>query len=391
MSNHHKKYSGATLGATSAPSSSSNQRNLIKVVDRRGNPVRGLWLRGNTYYARIAAKDLNGIKRDRRLALDASNLSEAKEALARLRVNLPSMDSEKRTMPIFSRFWPNYIESVRHQKRECTIKSEQMFLRQWESWFGPIAINRINTEKIICFRTDRLAKGLSGRTVNLAVTILNNLLNYARDLSWISSLPTQTLKPIRWKPKRRRLFTIDDINRLCSTALENGRNGQMLSDYVRLMACCGSRRDETLRIKWSDVDWARQQLWVGTDGMAKNYEARVVDFNPALEYLLKAMLIRRDESSVYLFPAPRRGTGDVHAKNMKESLRKIRDEAGCVGFGFHDCRHHFISYAVMSGIDYLTISRWVGHKDGGVLIGKVYGYLTDIHTKRQAQRLEFKN
>ena len=78
MSNHHKKYSGATLGATSAPSSSSNQRNLIKVVDRRGNPVRGLWLRGNTYYARIAAKDLNGIKRDRRLALDASNLSEAK-------------------------------------------------------------------------------------------------------------------------------------------------------------------------------------------------------------------------------------------------------------------------------------------------------------------------
>ena len=24
-------------------------------------------------------------------------------------------------------------------------------------------------------------------------------------------------------------------------------------------------------------------------------------------------------------------------------------------FGFHDCRHHFISYAVMSGIDYMTI------------------------------------
>ena len=45
----------------------------------------------------------------------------------------------------------------------------------------------------------------------------------------------------------------------------------------------------------------------------------------------------------------------------------------------------------MSGIDYLTISRWVGHKDGGVLIGKVYGHLADVHTKRQAQRLEFKN
>jgi hypothetical protein len=44
----------------------------------------------------------------------------------------------------------------------------------------------------------------------------------------------------------------------------------------------------------------------------------------------------------------------------------------------------------MSGIDYLTIARWVGHKDGGVLIGRVYGHLTDIHAQKQAQRLKFK-
>jgi hypothetical protein len=25
--------------------------------------------------------------------------------------------------------------------------------------------------------------------------------------------------------------------------------------------------------------------------------------------------------------------------------------------GFHDCRHLFISYAVMSGVDYMTIAR----------------------------------
>ena len=61
-------------------------------------------------------------------------------------------------------------------------------------------------------------------------------------------MPTQKLKPIRWNPKKRKLFTVDDINRLCSAAVESGRNGQMLSDYIRLMSCSGSRRDETLRI-----------------------------------------------------------------------------------------------------------------------------------------------
>ena len=115
----------------------------------------------------------------------------------------------------------------------------------------------------------------------------------------------------------------------------------------------------------------------------------MVDFNSFLEAHLRAMFIRRDQKSVWLFPAPRRKVLDLPARSLKESLRKVRDKAGCPEIGFHDCRHHFISYAVMSGIDYLTIARWVGHRDGGILIGRVYGHLNDEHKKKQANRLSF--
>lgn len=37
----------------------------------------------------------------------------------------------------------------------------------------------------------------------------------------------------------------------------------------------------------------------------------------------------------------------------------------------------------------MTIAKSVGHKDGGVLIGCVYGHLADEHAKQQAQRLSF--
>ena len=49
----------------------------IKAKDRRGQPVRGLWLRYSAYYARITVEDPNDIKRDWRFFLDAStyNLS----------------------------------------------------------------------------------------------------------------------------------------------------------------------------------------------------------------------------------------------------------------------------------------------------------------------------
>ena len=138
-----------------------------------------------------------------------------------------------------------------------------MFIRRWSERIGDRPINKVTAADVFSFRTSLLSKGLSGRTVNLAVTVLNNVLNHAQDLGLIDYMPTQKLKPIRWKPKKRKLFNLDDINRLCSAAVESGRNGQMLSDYIRLMSCSGSRRDETLRIKLDDIDWEQQQLWVG--------------------------------------------------------------------------------------------------------------------------------
>jgi hypothetical protein len=41
----------------------------------------------------------------------------------------------------------------------------------------------------------------------------------------------------------------------------------------------------------------------------------------------------------------------------------------------------------MAGIDFMTIAAWLGHKDGGILIGKVYGHLLDEHRQRMAAKL----
>ena len=167
------------------------------------------------------------------------------------------------------------------------------------------------------------------------------------------------------------------------------KNGKQFADYIKLMAYCGSRRSETLRLKWADVDSKQRQLVIGSDGLAKNHEQRRVDFNAKLEAHLKAMSKRRQPDSQWLFPSPQRGDKDASTKTFMESLRLARNKAGMDGFGFHDCRHFFISYCVMSGIDYMTIARWAGHKDGGVLIGKVYGHLASEHTQQQAARLNF--
>ena len=47
----------------------------------------------------------------------------------------------------------------------------------------------------------------------------------------------------------------------------------------------------------------------------------------------------------------------------------------------------FCSFCVMAGVDFMTIAAWLGHKDGGILVGKIYGHLLDEHRKKAAARL----
>jgi integrase len=41
----------------------------------------------------------------------------------------------------------------------------------------------------------------------------------------------------------------------------------------------------------------------------------------------------------------------------------------------HDLRHLFATLCIESGVDIPTVSKWLGHQDGGALAMKVYGHL----------------
>jgi integrase len=58
-------------------------------------------------------------------------------------------------------------------------------------------------------------------------------------------------------------------------------------------------------------------------------------------------------------------------------------------FTHHDLRHLFATRCIESGVDIPTVSRWLGHKDGGALAMKVYGHLRDQHSVSMAQRVTF--
>jgi integrase len=70
-------------------------------------------------------------------------------------------------------------------------------------------------------------------------------------------------------------------------------------------------------------------------------------------------------------------------------LARACKEIGIAKLTHHDLRHLFATRCIESGVDIPTVSRWLGHKDGGALAMKTYGHLRNEHSQAMAQKVKF--
>lgn len=390
--------SPASESGTKTAQVSLHAPTFSKVLDGRKQPVRGLWRRGERFYAQLTIEESGtGKKSVRRVPIkdkEGNPVSTVPQAIAELnRLKTQRTDNTLpvlRRTPRFGDYADRYLEFIRSgqgTKARNTISKESCNLVLWKEHFGDLRVDQIKRSHVNAFIEARLKAGMAPRTVNLDVITLRNVLKRAVDDQWIQDLPTRGMKPLRISTPKRPFYPVAEIERLCSAA--ESKNAVEFRDYVRFLTFSGSRMNEALRVRWQDVDFDRQQVTIGAEGDTKNRTARTVDFNPNLAELLENMAGRRAPDSQWLFPSPQRGEKDIHAATFRESLSMAKAKAEMQAFGFHDCRHTFISMCVMAGVDFMTIAAWVGHRDGGVLIGKVYGHLADAHKRAQAARVSF--
>jgi integrase len=71
------------------------------------------------------------------------------------------------------------------------------------------------------------------------------------------------------------------------------------------------------------------------------------------------------------------------------ALSRACKEIGISRLTHHDLRHLFATRCIESGVDIPTVSRWLGHKDGGALAMKTYGHLRNEHSQAMAQKVKF--
>ena len=134
---------------------------------------------------------------------------------------------------------------------------------------------------------------------------------------------------------------------------------------------------------WRDVSFARGELVVRGDPVAgtKNGEIRRVPLIPDA----RGLLTRVRE----LAPAARPEDKILQVRECQRAMDRAAAMTKITRITHHDLRHLFATVCIEAGTDIPTVSRWLGHKDGGVLAMKTYGHLRDEHSQMSAAKIRF--
>jgi integrase len=117
------------------------------------------------------------------------------------------------------------------------------------------------------------------------------------------------------------------------------------------------------------------------DEGAKNSEIRRVPIIAEMRELLERLRQERPDE-----PADARV---MRVTQSELAMKAAEKKAGIAHLTHHDLRHLFATRCIESGVDIPTVSRWLGHKDGGALAMKVYGHLRNQHSASMAKLVNF--
>jgi integrase len=256
---------------------------------------------------------------------------------------------------------------------------------------------------------DRIVKswnGLDGRRVNnitkqemdawakryseqYAPQFFNNSLNVMREILALAGLKRDD-NPA-YKVRRRgiplrelNLPTADEFNSILVEIETSGApRARYCAELVRFLAFSGCRISEAKQSTWQDVDFDRNELTIHClkrRATSNETRTRINPLVPAMRHFLMGL-------HEQIKPRPTHAICRVH--ECQGALDRACKRVGCHRLTHHDLRHLFATFCIEAGIDIPSVSKWLGHSDGGALAMRVYGHLRREHSQAMAERVTF--
>jgi integrase len=231
----------------------------------------------------------------------------------------------------------------------------------------------------------RFGQKASPSAFNNTVGTLKLVLDLAVEAGARYDNPAVHIKRKKVRQKLLHLPSQDQFGELVAAIRKaDGGWGKRCADLVEFLAYSGCRKGEAARVHGKDCDFEKREITVSGDPATgtKNWEIRRVPMIPDMQRLLERIQSEHPKKEFLADPVMR-----VH--ECQGAINSACKSLGITRFTHHDLRHLFATRCIESGVDIPTVSRWLGHKDGGALAMKTYGHLRDQHSANMAQKVIF--
>jgi integrase len=244
-------------------------------------------------------------------------------------------------------------------------------------------------------------KGLSGRSVLKARTILSAAMTWATRHRLIAINPVLVAASPRLEPIEKRTLSVVESRKFVS-AVAGHRNEAL---YLVLLTL-GIRRGEALGLKWDDIDWQsgqvtiRRQLQRLQDGgglmlLEPKYSSRRTLYLPPfvldrLSAHQERQITERElagekwQEHGLVFPSLY-GT-PMEPRNLQRDFAKLRAVVGIADLTLHGLRHSSISLYLAMGIPPHVVQAISGHADPNVTLA-VYAHTQDADRRSAARAM----
>lgn len=281
---------------------------------------------------------------------------------------------------------------LKPRAKEFRLRSEFTLRRTWPEVFN-MELRRVSSEacrKWLArfesgdsqYRAPR-AKGTtrpgnSPTTVNAAIAFLRHVFAVGIKAGILYQNPALQLP--RKKPNRKllRLPNKSQFATIVSTIRSTPGWGRKVGDFVEGLAYSGARVGELRRMTWGHLDLEKGMLTI--PGEKTDAAPRTVPMTGKFRDLVVQIKSGRELShDLPLF----------EVSEASESLAAACRKTGVPHMTHHDLRHLFATTCIESGVDVPTVSRWLGHADGGALAMRTYGHLRIEHSVEAAKKVKF--
>lgn len=342
----------------------------------------------NVYYGRTRAGGKliwKSLKTDR-LSVAKLRLSDF---LAEQRQKAASAGAVRQGKMTFADALENYRQSLHGDhslKERSRVYREERIVALLKSWPQLAKTDVARITKMGCLEwAARFGEASAPSSFNNTAGTLRMILDIAVEAGARYDNPASHIKRKRIKARRLQLPTQEQfVDLVDAIRKSDGGWGERCANFVEFLAYSGCRKGEAARVCGRDCDFEIGEITVLRDPTTatKNWEIRRLPMIPDMKRLLEKVRAQRDAQEFLSSPV-------MAVKECQGAIDTACAKLGIARFTHHDLRHLFATRCIESGVDIPTVSRWLGHRDGGALAMKVYGHLRDQHSTQMARRVTF--